>query len=160
MDSRVSLDPVALRIALDGDHRLVREQVRATIARPEFEKPAAALPVEGYREKVAEWTRALAATGGPSLLFPVEFGGVGRVGDAIAAFETLAHSDLSLLVKCGVQFGLFGGAVHHLGTRSHPGASLPRVGPLERAGGFAGRGAGPWPNAQQAETPAGGDGAT
>src|SRR4051794_34972343 len=126
----------------------------------EFGKPAAAPPTDRYREQVMERARTLAATGGPALLFPPEFGGLGRVGSAITAFETLAHSDLSLLVKCGVQFGLFGGAVHHLGTRSHPGASLPRVGPLERAGGFAGRGAGPWPNAQQAETPAGGDGAT
>ena len=41
------------------------------------------------------------------------------VGAAIASFETLALADLSLLVKCGVQFGLFGGAMHHLGTRAH-----------------------------------------
>ena len=34
-------------------------------------------------------------------------------------FETLAFGDLSLLVKVGVQFGLFGGAILHLGTERH-----------------------------------------
>ena len=111
---------------LDGEHREVREQVRAVIARPEFVKGDEPLPTEEYRELVTDWTRTLAATGGPALLFPEEFGGLGRVGDAIAAFETLAHSDLSLLVKCGVQFGLFGGAVHHLGTRATTSATCRR----------------------------------
>ena len=35
------------------------------------------------------------------------------------AFQNLAYSDLSLLVKAGVQFGLFGGAILHLGTERH-----------------------------------------
>ena len=101
--------------------------MRAVLAHPRFEKPDEPLPTEEYREKVTEWTSALAETGGPSLLFPEEFGGLGMVGAAIASFETLAFSDLSLLVKCGVQFGLFGGAVHHLGTRKHHERYLERV---------------------------------
>ncbi len=43
----------------------------------------------------------------------------------MAAFETLAYGDLSVLVKVGVQFGLFGGAILQLGTRAHHEAYLP-----------------------------------
>jgi acyl-CoA oxidase len=101
-DGLPSVDAVALRRFLDGEYEIVREHVRAVIARPEFAKGEASLPTEEYRERVMEWARTLAKTGGPSLLFPPEFGGLGQVGAAITAFETLAHSDLSLLVKCGV----------------------------------------------------------
>jgi acyl-CoA oxidase len=132
-----SVDAGALRVYLDGEHREVREQVRAVIARPEFAKGPEPLPTDEYRELVTDWTRTLASTGGPALLFPEEFGGLGRVGDAIAAFETLAHSDLSMLVKCGVQFGLFGGAVHHLGTRVHHERYLSQIASFELPGAFA-----------------------
>jgi acyl-CoA oxidase len=132
-----SFDPSALRQYLDGEHRIVREHVRAVLARPEFRKDPEPLPTEEYREQVMEWACELAKTGGPSLLFPKEFGGFGMVGAAIAAFETLAYSDLSLLVKCGVQFGLFGGAVHHLGTRKHHEAYLADIATLELPGAFA-----------------------
>jgi acyl-CoA oxidase len=130
-------DAADLRVFLDGENRIVREHVRAILSRPEFRRPASPPPTEEYRELVMEWARALAGTGGPALLFPTEFGGLGRVGSAIAAFETLGHGDLSLLVKCGVQFGLFGGAVHHLGTRKHHEAHLEQIASLELPGAFA-----------------------
>ena len=43
----------------------------------------------------------------------------GDLGGFIAGFETLAFGDLSLMVKAGVQFGLFAGAILHLGTERH-----------------------------------------
>jgi acyl-CoA oxidase len=132
-----AVDAVALRKLLDGPRREVREHTRAVLARPEFSKPAEPMPTEEHRARVSEWTRTLASTGGPALLFPEEFGGLGRVGDAIAGFETLALSDLSLLVKCGVQFGLFGGAVHHLGTRKHHERYLADIATFELPGSFA-----------------------
>jgi acyl-CoA oxidase len=132
-----AIDAIALRRYLDGPQREVREHTRAILAMPKFEKPGAELPTEEYRAKVTEWTETLAATGGPALLFPQEFGGLGMVGAAIASFETLALSDLSLLVKCGVQFGLFGGAVHHLGTREHHERYLADVASFELPGAFA-----------------------
>jgi acyl-CoA oxidase len=132
-----SVDAVGLRRLLDGENAIVREHVRAVLARPEFAPPAPTPPTDEYRERVMDWARTLARTGGPSLLFPPEFGGLGRVGAAITAFETLGHSDLSLLVKCGVQFGLFGGAVHHLGTRKHHERYLEDIASLELPGCFA-----------------------
>ncbi|MFL5870552.1 MAG: acyl-CoA dehydrogenase [Solirubrobacterales bacterium] len=136
-DQQLAVDPVALREFLDGDQRMVREHVRGVLARPEFERPPSPPPTDEYRELVSGWIRTLAATGGPALLFPEEFGGLGRVADAIASFETLGHGDLSLLVKSGVQFGLFGGAVHHLGTRRHHERYLAEVASFELPGCFA-----------------------
>ena len=59
--------------------------------------------------------------------FPREFGGGGDIGASIASFEALAYGDLSVLVKSGVQFGLFGGAVLQLGTRAHHERYLPDI---------------------------------
>ncbi|MGC5412581.1 acyl-CoA dehydrogenase family protein, partial [Streptomyces sp. DT225] len=73
------------------------------------------------REIVVE----MAATGQTGMGFPQEYGGGGDVGASIAAFETLAFGDLSVLVKVGVQFGLFGGAILQLGTERHHRAHLP-----------------------------------
>ncbi|MDN5750986.1 MAG: acyl-CoA dehydrogenase family protein, partial [Pseudonocardia sp.] len=44
---------------------------------------------------------------------------VGRVGGVVTAFQMLGYGDLSLLVKAGVQWGLFGGALQALGTARH-----------------------------------------
>jgi acyl-CoA oxidase len=137
VDEQPQTDPAALQRFLDGEHREIREQVRERISRPEFRRPAESLPRAEYRELVFEWTRALAASGDTGIGFPAEFGGRGDVGGSVAAFETLALSDLSMLVKCGVQFGLFGGAVLHLGTRTHHERYLREIGTMELPGCFA-----------------------
>jgi acyl-CoA oxidase len=149
-----SLDAVALRRFLDGENAIVREHVRAVLARPEFRKGETAPETEEYRRQVMEWARTLAKTNGPSLLFPPDFGGLGRVGAAITSFETLGHGDLSLLVMCGVQFGLFGGAVHHLGTRKHHERYLAQIASLELPGCFAMSETGHGSNVQEVETTA------
>jgi acyl-CoA oxidase len=148
------VDANALRRFLDGEHREVREHVRAVISRPEFVKGEAPPPSDEYRERVMEWARTLARTGGTALGYPAEFGGLDRVGGSIAAFETLAHSDLSLLVKCGVQFGLFGGALLHLGTRGHHERYLRETASLELPGCFAMSETGHGSNVQQVGTTA------
>ena len=96
----------------------------------------------------------MAATGQTGMGFPEEYGGGGDLGASIAAFETLAYGDLSVLVKVGVQFGLFGGAILQLGTQRHHDAylrdlitgrlmgcfAMTEVGPrLQRAGARHGR---------------------
>ena len=57
------------------------------------------------------WLDRMGAKGWTMPTVPKEYGGGGRVGDHITVFETLAYGDLSLLIKFGVQFGLFGGSV-------------------------------------------------
>jgi acyl-CoA oxidase len=130
-------DPVALQRFLDGEHREIREQVRSRIARAEFRRPAETPPRDEYRELVLDWVRELATGGEAALGLPAEFGGRDDVGGSVAAFETLALGDLSMLVKCGVQFGLFGGAVLHLGTRSHHERYLRDIATLALPGCFA-----------------------
>ena len=131
------MDPKQLQDLLDGPHREVREQVREYLAGPDFERPIAPPPDDEYRELVMDWAKRLAADGRAGLGYPSEFGGMDDVAGSIAAFETLALGDLSLLVKCGVQFGLFGGAVLHLGTRKHHERYLHEVASLELPGCFA-----------------------
>ncbi|HKG35965.1 MAG TPA: acyl-CoA dehydrogenase [Solirubrobacterales bacterium] len=148
------VDAVALRRLLDGENREIREHVRAVVSRPEFRKGERPPPTQEYREQVLEWTEKLASTGGTALGFPSEFGGMDRVGGAIAAFEILGHSDLSLLVKCGVQFGLFGGAVLHLGTRKHHERYLADLVSMKLPGCFAMSESGHGSNVQKVRTTA------
>ena len=69
--------------------------------------------------------------------FPKEYGGGGDIGASLAAFETLAYGDLSVLVKVGVQFGLFGGAILQLGTKHHHDLYIAKLVTGELMGCFA-----------------------
>src|SRR5687767_12429118 len=136
MTTSVETTGTTLRRLLDGEHAEVRNRVREWLDRPGNE-PVYDLPREEYRERVLAWARELAAEGDPAMGFPAKYGGQDAVARSVAAFETLAFGDLSLLVKCGVQFGLFGGAILHLGTRKHHERYLPAVASLELPGCFA-----------------------
>ncbi|OYO04131.1 acyl-CoA dehydrogenase family protein [Enemella evansiae] len=81
--------------------------------------PRTALGVEAYRDWTDEAMQWVAGTGVPALGFPPEMGGTGDYGAAVTGFEMLGHGDLSLTVKAGVHWGLFGGAVANLGTERH-----------------------------------------
>ena len=89
------------------------------------------------RTKVAEQMRIIAAAGAADDGFRKEHGGTGDVGAAITMIEMLAMSDLSLMVKAGVQWGLFGGAVENLGTERHHEAYVKKIISLELRGCFA-----------------------
>jgi acyl-CoA oxidase len=134
-----AFDVAAMTRLLDGERHDLRQRVRELLAGDDF----AYLPDEvtsdrrAYRERVFAWCRRLAEEGLGSLAMPEEHGGQGDPGGFVAAFETLAHHDLSLLVKFGVQFGLFGGAVLQLGTERHHAAYLPGAATLELPGCFA-----------------------
>jgi acyl-CoA oxidase len=146
-------EPARLQRVLDGPYAEVRDEVREMLLRPEFEPPIGIATAE-YRELVLEWAKTLAAEGLTAPGFPEEFGGRGDPGANVASFETLALGDLSLLVKFGVQFGLWGGAVHQLGTRSHHERYLKATATLELAGCFAMTEAGHGSDVQQLETTA------
>jgi acyl-CoA oxidase len=110
-------------------------------AREEFRAdqllPDPSLDVEQQRARVREQLRLLAGTGHAANGFPVSVGGRGDIGASVTAFEMLAHTDLSLLVKAGVQWGLFGGAVTHLGTERHHRDLLPQIISAQLPGCFA-----------------------
>ncbi|MDW4902622.1 acyl-CoA dehydrogenase family protein [Streptomyces californicus] len=120
------IDVKALGALLDGEYAEIRDLVRANLVThaPVLDE-AEELDIDAFRERVRERVVEMAATGQTGMGFPTRYGGGGDVGASIAAFETLALGDLSVLVKVGVQFGLFGGAILHLGTERHHDAYLP-----------------------------------
>src|SRR5258708_9452619 len=148
-----SFDPSALQRVLDGPYAEIRELVRQRLSRPDF-APVIALPTAEYRERVLAWAKTLADEGGPALGFPTEYGGRGDPGANVASFETLALADLSLLVKVGVQFGLWGGVVQQLGTKLHHDRYLRDIGTLALPGCFAMTEAGHGSNVQALRTTA------
>jgi acyl-CoA oxidase len=107
-----------LRRLLDGRWAEQRELARKLADRPLF-LPQVGLTVDEQRRRTYDQLMALCAEGVTGVGFPAEYGGGGDLGASIVAFEMLAMGDLSLMVKAGVQFGLFGGAVLHLGNAEH-----------------------------------------
>jgi acyl-CoA oxidase len=146
-------DSTILQAQLDGPYAEAREQIKAVLSRPEF-APVVGLPTPEYREQVLEWCLTLAREGLTAPGFPAEFGGQDDPGMNVAAFETLALGDLSMLIKFGVQFGLWGGAVLHLGTRPHHERYLKKIATLELPGCFAMTETGHGSNVQGLETTA------
>src|SRR4051794_23993788 len=126
----------SLRALLDGPYPETRERVRWWLSQPGNE-PVDDLPMEEHREQVLAWMRELASEGDTAIGYPERYGGQGSPGRSVTSFETLAMGDLSLLVKCGVQFGLFGGAILHLGTASHHERYLKDVATVDLPGCFA-----------------------
>jgi acyl-CoA oxidase len=120
-----TVDVGALRRLLDGRYADVRDLVRTNLAEhASVLEEAETLSTEEFRDRVRDLVVMMASTGQTGMGFPKEYGGGGDLGASIAAFETLGYGDLSVLVKVGVQFGLFGGAVLQLGTEPHHDAYL------------------------------------
>ena len=77
-------------------------------------------------------------SGGTAIGYPAEFGGERRRRPLDRRASRRSRSATSrLLVKCGVQFGLFGGAVLHLGTMRHHERAPAAIARLELPGCFA-----------------------
>ncbi len=124
-----------LRNALDGRWRDVKNEVRAELATEVF-RPHYTPNTAIARAKVAEQMKIMAAAGAAEDGFRKEHGGNGDVGAAVVRIEMLAMSDLSLMVKAGVQWGLFGGAIENLGTQRHHKAYVQRIIDLDLLGCF------------------------
>lgn len=131
-----SFDPVTMTHLLDGDQAAIRQRVRTLLAEPSF--AYVSLPDKAqYRDHVLGWCKRLAAEGLGSLAYPKAYGGQDDMAQYLAVMETLSYHDLSLVIKFGVQFGLFGGSIHLLGTAMHHQHYLPAVGNLALPGAFA-----------------------
>jgi acyl-CoA oxidase len=131
-------DPVVLGHFLDGEHHAARQRVKeAMVPYAKLIRDSIGMSTPDYRRRVRDVVTEVAAGGTTGLGFPKEYGGGGDIGASIASFEMLAYSDLSVLVKMGVQFGLFGGAILHLGTEQHHRRYLPDVIDASLLGAFA-----------------------
>jgi acyl-CoA oxidase len=138
---------------LDRDHLELRKRVFGLLSNPALAIPQD-LPRPEYRDCVLEALRFLANEGLGGLAYPPEFGGKNDPGGAISVFETLAFGDLSVLVKFGVQFGLWGGSVQQLGTERHHRELLGRIATLELPGCYAMTETGHGSNVRDLETTA------
>src|SRR5580704_4803020 len=143
----------ALQRLLEGRYADQRRRILDVLGEAEFAPPLT-IPTAEYRELVLSWMRTIADEGLTAPGFPVEFGGQDDPGANIAGFETIALGDLSLLVKFGVQFGLWGGAIQQLGTRVHHERYLRPTASLELTGCFAMTETGHGSNVQQLGTTA------
>jgi len=126
----------AVRRTLDGRWRALRDRIRARqdIGNLRVEP---GLDTESHRARVWEMLEVLAAQGHAVHGFPVAQGGRGDIGGSVVSFEMLAFADLSLQVKSGVQWGLFGGAIQALGSPEQHAEYLPGVMDLSLPGCFA-----------------------
>jgi acyl-CoA oxidase len=132
----VPFDVSALTALLSGPHADLRNHIRTLLQDPVFQYPEAPRTDE-YREQVLHWCELLAEQGLGALGYPEAYGGEGDMEKFVVAFETLAEHDLSMVIKYGVQFGLFGGSIHRLGTEKHHEKYLKRAGTLDLPGCFA-----------------------
>ncbi|NQX04953.1 acyl-CoA dehydrogenase family protein [Rathayibacter sp. VKM Ac-2856] len=135
-DGAPGVDVAALGEVLLGDWREQRLATRALTSRPELHRTDG-LPMAEHRARVTQQMSILAAEGGVHRAFPVALGGEADHGGNIAGFEELVTADPSLQIKSGVQWGLFGAAVLHLGTQAHHEKWLPGIMSLEIPGAFA-----------------------
>lgn len=136
LEPEPSFDAASLGAYLDGDRADIRNRMRRLLSQPRFAYRTD-IGRDDYREVVLAWTKEIAERGIGPIGYPAEYGGESSPSCFVGAFTILAHHDLSLLTKVGVQFGLFGGAIERLGTKWHHDQYLAAAGRAELLGCFA-----------------------
>lgn len=121
---------------LDGDQAEIIRKVKTLLSDPEFEYIGPG-DLHLYRTKVLQWCKFLAEQGYGNMAYPKEYGGKNDMAAYFAIMETLSYHDLSMVIKFGVQFGLWGMSVYFLGTEKHHKKYLKDIGMLELPGCFA-----------------------
>ncbi|MFB0834209.1 acyl-CoA dehydrogenase family protein [Arthrobacter halodurans] len=130
------VDVAALGEQLLGKWADIRKQARELAGRPEFQR-IEGLGMAEQRERVLHQLTLLVEAKAISRSLPRRLGGEDNHGGNIANFEELVVADPSLQIKAGVQWGLFGSAVMHLGTQEHQDKWLPGIMNMEIPGAFA-----------------------
>lgn len=147
-------NPARVQAVLEGGYAHEWQQVRDILEHDVFAyaydetSEAARARVLGWLKHLAEH-REMAASA-----LPESVGGQGNMAGFIHVFMALAMFDLSLVVKFGVQFGLFGGSIIFLGNDEHHKTFLPDIASLDLLGGFAMTESGHGSNVQELETTA------
>ncbi|MGO2112195.1 MAG: acyl-CoA dehydrogenase family protein, partial [Pseudoclavibacter sp.] len=140
-DGPAAIDQARIDVADLGDRLLgawktERLAARAKAADPAYHKQAN-LTMEEHRERTLGQLQLLADDGSVNVAFPRSVGGDENHGGNIAGFEELVLADPSMQIKAGVQWGLFGAAVMHLGTDYHHRTFLPDIMSLKVPGIYA-----------------------
>ncbi|SHN06468.1 acyl-CoA dehydrogenase family protein [Flavobacterium xinjiangense] len=129
-------DTEILTQILDGEQAKIIKKVKSVISRPEFAYETST-NTDVYREKVYDWCKILAEENLGNMAYPKQYGGGENLADYFAIMETLSYHDLSLVIKFGVQFGLWGMSIQSLGTEKHYIKYLKDIGSLKLPGCFA-----------------------
>lgn len=114
-DFALDLDPTAIQTILDGDWADARRLGRQ-LALDETTHLDPADDLETTRATTLTAVGLMAATGLPMAALPAALGGTNEHARTVAGFEETVTASPSLQIKAGVQFGLFGGAILHLGN--------------------------------------------
>ncbi len=130
------IDVAALGEQLLGRWADIRKQARA-LSGSEAVRGIPGLSMDEHRERVLSQLHDLVDAKAVHRAFPKRLGGEDNHGGSIASFEELVTADPSLQIKAGVQWGLFGSAVLHLGTEEHQDKWLPGIMNMEIPGAFA-----------------------
>ncbi len=135
--SSPSFDAKKLQRVLDGRFAEARDTARDFLSEPKH-RALYGVDKSEHRAQVFEWLKELAQRGIGGLAYPgVVSGAQDGLGPFLVTFETLGFGDLSLAVKFGVQFGLWGGSVFFLGNDAQRKQYLAKVASLEYPGCFA-----------------------
>jgi len=126
----------ALSRALDGQFADRRADARASFPSGRLHRDPEQT-IEQARDWVLDRLTELSDAGFGAAGIQTSADDVPDPAAAVIAFEMLAHGDLSTLIKSGVQFGLFGGAVTNLGTRWHHDTFLPDITSMKLLGCYA-----------------------
>ena len=131
-----TFDIDAMAKILDGPEAGIIKKVKTIISDKEFAYLESDNLSE-YREQVLTWCKHLADQGYGAMAYPKEYGGGGDMAAYFAIMETLSYHDLSMVIKFGVQFGLWGMSVYFLGTEKHHKKYIKSIGTLDLPGCFA-----------------------
>ena len=146
-------EPAALQAYLDGELVETHNLVKSIVTRPEF-RHFEGYDRHEYRRQVLVWLRTISDAGLGRWFLPPELGGEANLRKLLVVCEVLSFHDGSLLIKLGVQFGLFGGSIQQLGTEYHHRKYLPKAAACQLLGGFAMTEIGHGSNVQALETTA------
>lgn len=135
-ETNSSFEVEKMAAILDGDVVDAINEVKKVISSPEFAYETST-DIHVYREKVLEWCYILAEKNLGNRAYPKKYGGGENLPEYFAIMETLSYHDLSLVIKFGVQFGLWGMSIQSLGTEKHYRKYLDKIGKLEIPGCFA-----------------------
>ncbi|MGG7507712.1 acyl-CoA dehydrogenase [Plantibacter sp. YIM 135249] len=133
-DARIDVESLARQLL--GTWPEARLASRELAAKPEMQR-IEGQSMDDHRDRVFHQLKLLVENGQVHRAFPKRLGGADDHGGNIAGFEELVLADPSLQIKSGVQWGLFGAAILHLGTAPHHDAFLPGAMNLDIPGAFA-----------------------
>ncbi|MFT7070003.1 MAG: acyl-CoA oxidase, partial [Spirosomataceae bacterium] len=109
IDEITPFDIEKLQNNLDGPLAELKSRTKTVLKDEFFRVPTDLRDKDKLRMLILSQCQELGNQGFGAYAFPSEYGGDNSTGGSTAIFETLAMGNLSLLIKFGVQYGLFGG---------------------------------------------------